>query len=173
MLPTSGSRQVLRSLRERAETWIVDSTELTDLIRLWDELLVAVCANEHDELPWPVRDTATVLRNPADGAAIAELEARLGVALPPSYRSFLLLSDGAWAQPGWGLTGHRRALDTGVELQGLFGILMQNTTPDVLAAATHALITMGAEQAGLAVEVLRASPDEDLRTLSTIWQRKS
>ena len=32
----------LRSLRQRAETGIVDSTELAHLTRLWDELLVAV-----------------------------------------------------------------------------------------------------------------------------------
>ena len=45
----------------------------------------------------------SILRPPASEAAIAALEARLGTTLPPSYRAFLAISDGAAAFPGWGL----------------------------------------------------------------------
>ncbi|HEY3189173.1 MAG TPA: SMI1/KNR4 family protein [Solirubrobacteraceae bacterium] len=46
----------------------------------------------------------TVLRPGAALADVEALEARLGTRLPPSYRGFLLRSDGAAAQPGVGLT---------------------------------------------------------------------
>jgi hypothetical protein len=55
--------------------------------------------------PSPVTEAGSVLRKPASEEAIESLERRLGVTLPPSYRSFFLLADGAWAQPGWGLVG--------------------------------------------------------------------
>jgi hypothetical protein len=97
----------------------MDDSELVDLTQRWDELMLALCVAEHDELPWPVRKTGTVLRKPAGSGAIADLEGRLGVSLPPSYRSFLGLSDGAWAQPGWGLTGHRRPPHEAAELRAL------------------------------------------------------
>ncbi|MFR9728288.1 SMI1/KNR4 family protein [Saccharopolyspora sp. MS10] len=41
---------------------------------------------------------------PAGAAAVAGLEERLGRALPPSYRNFLLVSDG-WSDPGTELCG--------------------------------------------------------------------
>jgi hypothetical protein len=44
-----------------------------------------------------------VLRGGAAPADVEALERRLGVALPPSYRAFLELSNGAWAQVGWGV----------------------------------------------------------------------
>jgi len=75
--------------------------ELAALVRRWDVLLLG----QADELPWPVRTSGTVLRPGASEVAILELEARLGVELPPSYRSFLALTDGAWAQVGWGVKG--------------------------------------------------------------------
>jgi cell wall assembly regulator SMI1 len=68
--------------------------ELEALVRRWDELLVA--EKRWGEY-WPVTETGTVLRAGASEAEIAALEARLGVQLPPSYRAFLAISNGAWA----------------------------------------------------------------------------
>lgn len=78
---------------------------LTELVQRWSDLQVAVARQEGEALPFPVRDTGSTLRGPADPAQIAALEERLGVRLPPSYRTFLEITDGAWAQPGWGLAG--------------------------------------------------------------------
>lgn len=58
----------------------------------------------HETLPtfrsatfdWPSESDQRYLGNPAaPSSALSALEARLGVRLPPSYRSFLLASDGA------------------------------------------------------------------------------
>jgi hypothetical protein len=68
---------------------------MVEIIERWDAALRAADPDEAGD---------TVLRR---GAAVAEVEAlgaRLGTRLPPSYRAFLLHSDGAAAQPGWGLT---------------------------------------------------------------------
>src|SRR4029077_554525 len=53
-----------------------------------------------------------ILRPPASDAAIAALEERLGTTLPPSYRAFLAISDGAAAFPGWGPVSGSRDTDT-------------------------------------------------------------
>ncbi len=97
----------------------MSSVVAPDVLREWDGLLLRVSEGERDEIARPVREAGTVLRGPADESAVVELEARLGVALPPSYRSFLLRSDGAWAQPGWGLVGSYHPPDTGNGLAGL------------------------------------------------------
>ena len=71
-----------------------DVERMRPVVREWDEALRA-------ELPAYARlvpeaeARGSVLREPASEEAIAAAEQRLGVALPPSYRSFLLLSDGA------------------------------------------------------------------------------
>jgi hypothetical protein len=77
-----------------AVDWNVD--RMRPVVREWDKALRA-------ELPAYARLVPTaearesVLREPASEDEIAAAEERLGVRLPPSYRSFLLLSDGAEA----------------------------------------------------------------------------
>ena len=58
----------------------------------WDQLIRAVS----DDPP------ATYLKPPATEADVAALEARIGATLPPSYRAFLAVTNGADAMPGWG-----------------------------------------------------------------------
>lgn len=68
---------------------------MIETIERWD---AAVCAARPDDAG------DTVLRPGAAVADVEALEARLGTRLPPSYRAFLLHSDGAAAQPGLGVT---------------------------------------------------------------------
>jgi HEAT repeat protein len=68
------------------------ATDLRALIDRWDRLVVATS----DDPP------ETFLKPPATQADIAALEARLGTPLPPSYRAFLAISNGADAFPIWG-----------------------------------------------------------------------
>jgi HEAT repeat protein len=75
--------------------------ELESLVRRWDEKLVA---DDDTADWWPVREGGSVLRPGASEKEIAALEERLGVGLPRSYRQFLAISNGAWAQAGWGIT---------------------------------------------------------------------
>lgn len=72
------------------------STGASDLSALVERWAVVVKATSDDP-------PETILRPPASETAIAVLEARLGTTLPPSYRAFLAISDGAEAFPGWGL----------------------------------------------------------------------
>ena len=73
----------------------------------WSESVVA--------RPWlplttPVLQRGSVLRAPARSGAIDAAEANLDVRLPSSYRSFLELTDGAyadWEQPMAELSGPR------------------------------------------------------------------
>jgi HEAT repeat protein len=73
----------------------VDAVVVVEIIERWDAALRTARPGEAGE---------TVLRPGAAVAEVEALEARLGTRLPPSYRAFLLRSDGAAAQPGWGLT---------------------------------------------------------------------
>lgn len=69
--------------------------ELTGLLRQWSAALL----DGLDALDRPVEPagrTGTLLRPPATESEVAAAEDRLGVRLPPSYREFLLLSDGAY-----------------------------------------------------------------------------
>jgi hypothetical protein len=66
-----------------------------EIIERWDAAVRAT---------WPDEAGDTVLRPGAAVADVGALDARLGTRLPPSYRAFLLHSDGAAAQPGIGLT---------------------------------------------------------------------
>lgn len=82
-----------------------------------------VIARPIGPLPPPVLATGSVLRPPASPRAVAAAERRLGVALPASYRSFLLLSDGAyadWEQPMRGDRAWKRdRVETSVPGAGL------------------------------------------------------
>jgi HEAT repeat protein len=76
------------------------ANDLAGLIERWAALVKATS----DDPP------ESILQPPATETAIAALEERLGVALPPSYRAFLALSDGAAAFPIWGLVGQEPAI---------------------------------------------------------------
>jgi len=82
-------------------------TDLDAIVRAWDE---AMCAQARldGRLSPELERRGTALREPAPAARIEALEARLGMRLPPSFRSFLALSDGASAQPGFGRLARTR-----------------------------------------------------------------
>jgi HEAT repeat protein len=69
------------------------ATDLRAVIDRWASLVKATSDDPPD----------SIVRPPASQAAIAALEARIGTTLPPSYRAFLAISDGAAAFPAWGL----------------------------------------------------------------------
>jgi hypothetical protein len=75
-------------------TWTVDT--MRPLVERFDER-VRRDMSRFDRLREPAHSRGTVLREPANEADIAQAEERLGVKLPPSYRSFLLISNGAYA----------------------------------------------------------------------------
>jgi HEAT repeat protein len=72
------------------------------LIDRWDQLVRATS----DDPP------GSFLKPPATEAEIAALETRLGTPLPPSYRAFLAISDGADAFPIWGAVSQGAVLTT-------------------------------------------------------------
>ena len=78
-----------------ARSHALPADHLAGLLRQWsDAQLAALGALEH-----PVEAAArthSLLRPPATETEVAAAEQRLGVRLPPSYREFLLLSDGAF-----------------------------------------------------------------------------
>ena len=74
--------------------WTVD--EMRPLVEGFDER-VRREMSRFDRLREPARTRGSVLRDPASDEDIKRAEERLGVRLPPSYRSFLLISNGAYA----------------------------------------------------------------------------
>jgi HEAT repeat protein len=68
------------------------ATDLRAVIDRWATLVKATSDDPPD----------SILRPPASEEAIVALEARLGATLPPSYRAFLAITDGAAAFPAWG-----------------------------------------------------------------------
>lgn len=67
---------------------------MDELVHRWsDRMLVDVA----EPLPNAVLESGSLLRPPAPDSVIDQAEARLGVNLPESYRSFLSISDGAHA----------------------------------------------------------------------------
>jgi hypothetical protein len=75
---------------------MTDADEVPQLTRAWD-LRLRRDASRFDLLAPEAIETGTLLRDPATEADIADAERRLGVQLPPTYRAFLLTSNGAWA----------------------------------------------------------------------------
>ncbi|MDF2143545.1 SMI1/KNR4 family protein [Knoellia sp. p5-6-4] len=85
----------------RLKEWPAD--DLDGLLRQWS----AACLARLGALERPVAAaarTGSLLRAPATESAVAAAERRLGVHLPPSYRQFLLLSDGAYGDTMGALT---------------------------------------------------------------------
>ena len=75
-------------------TWTVDA--MRPLVQRFDER-VRGQLSRFDRLREPAQTRRSVLRDPASEADIRRAEERLGLELPPSYRSFLLVSNGAYA----------------------------------------------------------------------------
>jgi hypothetical protein len=71
-----------------------DVERLRPLVERWDER-VRRDVSRFDRLVAESRDRGSVLREPASEEEIAAAESRLGVRFPPSYRSFLAISNGA------------------------------------------------------------------------------
>lgn len=86
-------------------------TDLSDLVHRWDERLRRDLS-PFERLAPEAEARGSLLREPASEASIEEAEHRLGTVLPPSYRAFLRVSNGAYAsslgpeEQGWG-TVHR------------------------------------------------------------------
>lgn len=85
-------------------SWTVET--MRPLVERFDER-VRRDMSRFDWLREPARSRGTVLREAAGEADISEAEHRLGVNLPPSYRSFLLISNGAYASALGAETQHR------------------------------------------------------------------
>lgn len=77
-----------------------DELAMPDLLARWSELVVDDVA-PGQSLPEPASSARSVLCSPATEDEIAAAEDRFGRRLPPSYREFLLVSDGAYADV-WG-----------------------------------------------------------------------
>src|SRR5687768_7275534 len=73
-----------------------EAADVPRLVHLWDERLRRD-ASRFELLAPEAIERATLLREPASEHDIALAEQRLGVALPPTYRAFLLCSNGAHA----------------------------------------------------------------------------
>jgi hypothetical protein len=69
---------------------------MDQLARRWNDLLLAD-VEPGETLTRAVRASGSVLREPATEQQVLAVESRLGRRLPPSYREFLLVSDGAYA----------------------------------------------------------------------------
>jgi SMI1 / KNR4 family (SUKH-1) len=74
--------------------WTIDKVAF--LARKWDER-VRRQTSRFERLAPEIEARGTVLREPASEQQIAIAEERLGVRMPPSYRAFLLVSNGAHA----------------------------------------------------------------------------
>ena len=68
---------------------------MAGLLLQWSEAQMA-CLGALTQPVEVARRTGSLLRRPASEAGVAGAERRLGVQFPPSYREFLLLSDGAF-----------------------------------------------------------------------------
>jgi hypothetical protein len=73
-----------------------EAADVPRLTRLWDERLRRD-ASRFDLLAPEAIQHGTLLREPASEEDIVIAERRLGVTLPPTYRAFLLCSNGAYA----------------------------------------------------------------------------
>jgi hypothetical protein len=87
----------------------------------------------------------SVLREPASDAAIAAAEVRLRLSFPPSYRAFLLMSNGAYADPE-GVITISRARMTRSRQPGLGLLPVEEVEP--LAQRDPDLYKVWAEQIG-------------------------
>lgn len=103
----------------RLKEWPAD--DLDGLLRQWS----AACLARLGALERPVAAaarTGSLLRPPATESGVAAAERRLGVHLPPSYRQFLLLSDGAYGDTMGALTAGGSQADDSDEEWGFLPV---------------------------------------------------
>lgn len=74
---------------------VVPAEDLRTLLQQWSDTQLAAL-DAHDRLNDDAARSGSLLRPPAAEADVAAAEERLGTRFPPSYRAFLLLSDGAY-----------------------------------------------------------------------------
>lgn len=77
------------------QTAVMDA-DVRQLATQWDEAVRAGVSRFEPVVEY-VATNGTVLREGAAPEAVTAAEQRLGLAFPPSYREFLLFSNGAWA----------------------------------------------------------------------------
>ena len=87
-------RRVRLGVYPRRVDWTVEAVGF--LARKWDERVRREVSRFERVVP-EIEERGTVLREPASDQQVAAAEEELGVALPPSYRAFLLVSNGAHA----------------------------------------------------------------------------
>ena len=73
----------------------VPAEDLPTLVQQWSETQLAAL-DPRDRLNEEAARSGSLLRPPASEAHVRAAEERLGTRFPPSYRAFLLLSDGAY-----------------------------------------------------------------------------
>lgn len=88
--------------------------DVADLVRRWAAAVLASHTAQAAPTPEAVATSGTVLRPPATPDEVTALEQRLGVDLPPSYRAFLLTSNGAHAAPSFGAVEDPSAGEAGL-----------------------------------------------------------
>lgn len=92
-----------------ARTRELPADDLAGLLRQWSDAQVAALGALDRPIEAAAR-TGSLLRPPATEAQVADAEQRLGMPLPPSYRDFLMLSNGAYGDTiGAVLAGGGRA----------------------------------------------------------------
>lgn len=131
--------------------------DLERVLRRWDEQLLSRLAPGDDPVE-PVRVTGSVLRTPATESTIVAAEARLGTPLPPSYRAFLAVSDGAYADPEVGAITTRTIGYTRSREPGLGLLPVAEIAP--LAAMDPVLYRVWAEEARPGGPSIRRDGDE-------------
>lgn len=83
----------------------VPAVDLATLLRQWSDTQLAGL-DAQERLNDEAARSGSLLRPPATEADVAAAEQRLGTRFPPSYRAFLLLSDGAYGDTAGPVTGN-------------------------------------------------------------------
>lgn len=98
-----------------------ETVPMRELATRWSELLIAD-VEPGETLSRAVQDTGSLLRAPATEDQLERAEARLGRRLPPTYREFLLVSDGAYGDLYGAATAQSESQDVawpGTDVVGL------------------------------------------------------
>jgi hypothetical protein len=82
-------------MRGERRVRVAGADDMASLVRRWSELLIGDLLPS-ERLTAAAEATGSLLRPPATAAEVSAAELRLGTRLPPSYRQFLLVSNGAY-----------------------------------------------------------------------------
>lgn len=97
--------------------WQLTDEEFAAYVRSWDRVQRAFAHHRVGPgLPEPAASNGTILVPPATEDELIAAERRLGVRLPPSYRSFLSVSNGAYGDD-------RGFVDSGEQTEAGYGFL--------------------------------------------------